>query len=600
VLQLAARRPLWLRPIRATLALGAALGLAVVPMVPAARAASASTPSRAKVLRIALNGYENNITPFTITFGAGPNTTDLVHLIYDSLFWSQSDANPRPWLALSATPSDNFRVWTIKLRPGVKWQDGVPLTVQDVKFSFDYYVAHFPVGARFSHHVAGFPLLQSAEVVDPSTVRVSFQQPAPNFETMPGADLPILPEHIWKDVPDPAKTGTRLFIGSGPYRLVKIVPDQLYVLKANPLYFQGKPLVGEIDLPIVTDPNASFEALRTGQVDYVTRNLPPELINQFKQISGIQELQGTRLLSTQMYFNARRAPWSDPMVRKAISLATNDQALVGKVLLGHGKPGNDGFLSPKSPWVMPKAGHEYNPAGGRQMLDAAGYRVGPDGVRANPAGQRLELHVLVSSLAPMDIRATQLMAQQVAGIGVKVDVESTDPVTITQLTRAHNFDAEIAELETHVEADPNGLWWILHTPGKAGQGFSQTGWSNSQFDALSEKVLAEPGNQAKPLLDQMQRIVASQAPVIAFYYPQEVYAYRSSAYAGWVSDFGNGLFNPLSFIPHSGKAGTASVSSSGGTNPAVIIAPVVVVLALITGAVFLSRRRHTGAEEDDA
>lgn len=589
---------LWLRTVQAITVLLAATGLAMGPAL--SLPARASTPSRVKVLRVALNGYENNITPFTITFGALPNTTDLVHLIYDSLFWSQADSNPRPWLALSATPSDNFRTWTIKMRPGVKWQDDVPLTAEDVKFSLDYYVAHFPVGARFSHHVAGFPVLQSAQVLSPSTVRVTFKQPAPNFKSMPGADLPILPEHIWRNVADPAKTGTRLFVGSGPYRLAKIVPDQLYVLKANPHYFQGRPLVNEIDLPIVTDPNAAFEALRTGQVGYVTRNLPPELIDQFKHVSGIREMAGTRLLSTQMYFNTRRAPWSSPTVRKAISLATDERALVDKVLLGHGKPGNDGFLSPASPWVAPGAHHEYNPARGRQMLAAAGYRAGPDGILVSPAGKRLELHVLVSSLAALDLRAAQLMARQVAGIGVKMDVEPTDPVTITQLTSAHNFDAEIAELETHVEADPNGLWWILHTHGKAGQGFTQTGWSNTQFDNLSDKALAELGIQAKPLLDQMQRIVASQAPVIALYYPQEVYAYRPADYSGWVSDFGNGLFNPLSFIPHSGATAPASgAGGGGGINAAVIIVPVVVVLALITGGILVARRRRSLAGEED-
>ncbi len=100
--------------------------------------APASAQDANTTLRIALPGYENNLTPFTITFGATPNTHDLLMLVYDSLFWSQVKEDPEPWLAESARPNEDFTEWTVTLREGVTWHDGEPVTAEDVAFSFEY------------------------------------------------------------------------------------------------------------------------------------------------------------------------------------------------------------------------------------------------------------------------------------------------------------------------------------------------------------------------------------------------------------------------------------------------------------------------------
>jgi peptide/nickel transport system substrate-binding protein len=263
--------------------------------------ASAQAPSGGKApsggtkkLTIALNGFENNLTPFTITFLAFPNTHDLVNLVYDTLFWSQAKEDPEPWLAEKAVPADDFRTWTVTLRPGVTWHDGQPLTAEDVKFSFDYYQRQAGASGRYAHHVSDVPPFQAAEVVDPLTVRFTYKAPAPTFKILPGADLPIIPKHIWENITEPAKASTNPPVGSGPYKVVEIVPDQRYRLQANPSYFKGKPTVDQIDMPIVKDPAAAFAALRTGQADFVSRDVPPELVGQFAKAPGFKVAKGTK------------------------------------------------------------------------------------------------------------------------------------------------------------------------------------------------------------------------------------------------------------------------------------------------------------------
>lgn len=589
--------------VRALLCVGLAATLA-----PSASAQTGATP---KTLRVSLNGDENNITPFTVSFGATPYTHDLLSLVYDSLFWSQVSTDPEPWLAERATPSADFREWTVTLREGVKWHDGRPLTAEDVKFSFDYY-GRFPgASGRYAHHVSDTPKLESATVVDPRTVRLVYGEPAPTFKIMPGADLPIIPKHIWENVTEPGKATADLPVGSGPYKVVEMVRDQRYRLEANADYFKGRPTVDRLDLPIVKDPAAAFAALRSGELDSVARNVPPELLSQFRG-GDVRVAKGTKFESVQMYFNARKPPLTDPKLRKGISLAIDTQALVDTVVLGAGRAGVDSFIHPDSPWALPGARHEYDPARAERMLDEAAYTArDPDGVRKTPDGQRLEFSVLVSSFEPSDLRAVQLVAQQVSRVGVKLNPEALDPATLRQRRtgppgQPPPYDAYVSTLESHGHVDPDALYYFFHSPGPRGFGAAISGYSNPRYDQIVEEATTKDVAERKPLLYEAQRILAEEAPVVVFYYPDGNYGYRPSAYEGWVSDKGHGILTKRSFLPQ--YVEESSVSRQNGGSPAsdgdgsgsggVVLAVVVAVVVLGGGVLVLSRRRRAAVDDD--
>ena len=517
-------------------------------------AASAAAPT-AKSIKVALPGFENNLTPFTLTFGSFPNTHDMINLVYDTLFWSQNDENPEPWLAEKAERSADGLNWTVTLRSGVTWHDGTPFTAEDVKFSFEYYQTFSGSAGRYAHHVFDVPPFDHVEVVDPLTLKFFFKAPAPSFNIMPGADLPIIAKHIWENVKEPNKAASALPVGTGPYKLVEIIPDEQYRFEANADYFKGKPTVDEIIMPIVKDPASAFAALQTGQVDFVARNVPPELIDQFSGLPDLKVVQGTKLESVQLYFNARKAPLSDAKLRKAISLAIDNQALVDTVLLGHGRPGRDSFIHPDSPWAITDGSHEHDVAKAMATLDAAGYdKKDADGVRLAPDGTRLEFSVLVSSFEPQDLRSTQLVAEQVLPIGVKLTIEALDPATLRQRRQAPageipTFDAYVASLESHAHVDPDGLYYFFHSPGPKGFGGAITGYSNSALDKLAEDAAVDlDAASRKAKLYDIQGLLAAEAPVIVYYYPDGTYAYRPAAYTGWFADLGHGILTKRSFL----------------------------------------------------
>lgn len=591
-----------------------------------------------QTLRVAIKGFENNITPFTVTFASNPATNDLQHLVYDSLFWSQAKADPEPWLAESAEPSDDHRTWTVRVRDDVTWHDGEPFTVDDVQFSFEYYDAQAGASGRYAHHVNDVPDYEGSEIVDEHTIQLSFSQPAPQFKIMPGADLPIIAQHVFEGVEEPGTMTTQLPVGTGPFRLVDIEPDQRYRLEANDDYFKGEVKVDELELVVIKDPSSAFTALRTGDVDMVERNVPPELVEQLRGDDAIGVAEGTRFESSQFYFNARKPPIDDPRVRKAISMGIDLEAIVETVLLGHGAPGVDTYLHPESPWAVEDSGHEHDTDAASRLLDEAGFATrDADGVRVDDAGTRLQLNVLVSSFEPIETRAMQLAATQLADLGVKLDVEPLDPATLRQRRQAPpgevpSYDTYVSNIESHAHVDPDALYYFFHSPGPKGFGGAITGYSNPAYDAIVEQAAVAGNDERRELLAEAQEILAQDIPLQVLFYPAGIWAYRASSYDGWVSDPGHGIFTKRSFLPGyedlavegasaegadagdtEGPAGegasasddgsdvdgevAASISDDSGSSTATWLLLAALVAAAVAAAVAWSRRRGPMEEE---
>ncbi|HJV08244.1 MAG TPA: ABC transporter substrate-binding protein [Acidimicrobiales bacterium] len=576
-----------------------ALALGATLLAGSTVAGAQQQPSK---VTVAIKANENNLTPFTLTLLGLPVSHDLTNLVYDTLFWSQVKADPEPWLATGAEPNEDRTQWTVKLRPGVAWHDGVPFTAEDVKFTFEKMKA--TTGGRYSHHVWEYPVFKSAEVLDPLTVRISFEQSAPTFKILPGADLPMVPKHIWESIADASKATDILPIGTGPYKMASFVPDQIYRLEANASYFKGRPKVDLIDLPIVKDQSAAFAALQTGQVDSVDRSVPPELFDQMSNQPGVKVVQATRMESVHLHFNNRKGALADARVRNAITEAINNQAIVDTVLLGHARPGQDGWVHPDSAWADPNATHIFDVARANQELDVAGIARGDDGIRRTSDGTRLEFTLSVAANEPQHTRSAQLISQQVEAIGVKITVESVDAATLRQRRTTGNYDSFITNLESHAHADPDALMFFFHSPAPGAPAGIFGGYSNPQFDRLVEQARSTIDNtERKRLLVEAQRVYAADAPALVLYYPNGDYAYRTSAYDGWIADTGHGILTKRSFIPGYETAADGTVAGSGGTESGTPWAAIGVVLglAVVGGGIVASRsKRREQYEAEEA
>ncbi len=524
------------------------LSFAVVPLV-------AAQDEESVTLRVGLHADEKNLNPF-ITPQALPITHDFTMLVYDTLFWSQSRLDPEPWLAISAEPSEDYRTWHITLRDDVVWHDGTPLTADDVAYTFLRFAVDEGPG-RYGHHVYDHPVFNGADVTSPTELSITFAEPVPTFKMLPGGDIPILPMHIWAEVGDLRADATSLPVGSGPYKMVEYNPGVSYRLEANPDYFMGPPLVDTLIMPVVSDAQAAFAGLQTGELDFVTRNLPAPLVPVVQANEELSVITGSRMQSLYLMFNTRKPLLSNPAVRKAMSMALDVQAIVDIVEGGLGRPGNDTWTHPDSPWAHPLGGHEFDLETAGAMLDAAGYPLGEGGVRRNAEGDALAFTLLVNAAAPPQIRSGELVAEQLSAIGVDVTVEPLDAPAISAARRPGpdgppSVDMFIAVFESHAHADPDHLFFFFHTPGR-GVGGVFSGYANPEFDAVVDAALSAPIEVKRELIAEAQEMFAAEAPAVVLYYPAGRWGYRPSAYDGWVNDPGHGVFTKRSFLePYAG------------------------------------------------
>jgi peptide/nickel transport system substrate-binding protein len=527
-------------------ALSFILALFSLSLVPLA----AAQDNEEVVVRVGLHAAEKNLNPFIVP-QALPLTHDFTMLVYDTLFWSQSRLDPEPWLATGAEPSEDFRTWTVTLRDDVTWHDGTPFTAADVAFTFEYFAADGGPG-RYGHHVYDHPVFESASVLDDVTVQISFQDPVTTFELLPGGDVPILPKHVWEGVTDPRADATSLPIGTGPFQMVEYDPGVSYRLAANPDYFLGAPLVDTLIMPVVRDAQAAFAGLRTGELDFVTRNLPAPLVPRVQDNEELAVVTGSRMQSLYLMFNTRKPVLREPAVRKAMSMALDLQAIVDIVEGGLGRPGNDTWTHPDSPWAHPVGGHAFDIDAANTMLDEAGYPMGDGDVRRNADGAPLAFTLLVNAAAPPQIRSGELVAEQLAAIGVDITVEPLDAPAISAARRPGpdgppTVDMFIAVFESHAHADPDHLFFFFHTPGR-GVGGIFSGYANPEFDAIVEDALDAPIAEKLSLTGQAQEIFAAEAPAVVLYYPDGRWGFRPGTYDGWISDPGHGVFTKRSFL----------------------------------------------------
>ncbi len=476
----------------------------------------------------------------------------LVELVYDKLFAPSPYVEaPTPWLAESASAVDPA-TWEITLRRGIRWHDGAPFTAADVKFTFEYF-RDGPAN-RHTHHMSEVPRIERIDALDEHRLRLQCASPCPLLKDVTLADLPILPRHIWQAVTEP-RTFSGLPIGTGPYRLVDYSPGQHYRFAANSDYFIGAPLVDELVCPVIPDQSGMFVALRTGEIDASARPLPPELWKQFEGNAALKVVSTPALSITEVRMNFERAPLNIPSVRLALSLAIDRKALVDTILLGQGRPASQGYPHPDSPWTNPANGAAFDRARARTLLDEAGLRDNDgNGVREFADGRELRFTLKVAATEPAHLRVAELLARQFATIGASVTVESHDPTAITRLFSSREFDLYVTEIGPHGVADPD-QFVMSHRSGYL--------WKKSlaypEMDALIEEYLASTDEEAhRSALFRMQTQFNERPTSLALYYPQEHWAFRPAAFAGWVESPGFGIVHKWSFLPAGARQGVTT------------------------------------------
>lgn len=511
-----------------------------------------TAPAGPVILRVGWPGSPDSLNP---GIGLLTESYTIWGLTYDTLIDLNFDGTFKPNLAESYESSEDGLTWTFHLRPDTKFHDGQPLTAQDVLFSLNFYQEHtdFPFLNSYTSY------FDTITAPDEQTVVLTLTEAIPNLEIQV-LSLFILPEHIWQAHSQgnaAAEFENLETIGSGPFKMVEYKQNEFVHLAANKEHFLYPPKIDEVIFQTFANEDALVQALQTGQVDLITE-MPNTAYPILRNAENVQVVNGTPLSPSvrDIIFNQvlpENCPSEeeggvctghpallDRNVRLALAQATDKAKIIDVALLGLGTPGRTLIPDSQGVWYNSDlADHPFDPAQANQLLDTAGYLDSDgDGIRNMPDGGRpLTFRLQWPDDVPEAPRIADLLGEMWAQIGIETEPQALNPDALTSVC-CPAFDFDVIIWGWSWGPDPSDPLGTMITD-EIATGYSETGYSNPQFDELySQQATELDKEQRRQLVWQMQEIIFNDVVYLIPYYAQTVQAFRTDRFTGWVLDQG--------------------------------------------------------------
>lgn len=308
---------------------------------------------------------------------------------------------------------------TYHLRPGLKFADGVPLTARDCVYSVN--AINDPANNPQSRF--GYDVVRKAEAPSDTTLVLHLRRPfAPLLVVVLAPQgFPILPAHLLAQLHDFNKVpfGSAP-VGSGPYVVTKWSRGDRVEMRANPYYFRGKPKIEHLTIRFVADPNTAMNLLRTHEAGGYFSDLDYGNYPLLGQIPGMRVSRTPMNAVGAIVFNTRDPVTGDPRVRRALAAAIDIPSTMQKTYRGAVSTTDAGrglFI-----WAYDRKAYPdvaYDPVRSRALLDAAGWKLGPDGVR-HKDGKPLEVLFIIQAATPGDAIVGNAVTQYEKAVGASV------------------------------------------------------------------------------------------------------------------------------------------------------------------------------------
>ncbi|WP_231954153.1 ABC transporter substrate-binding protein [Actinoplanes derwentensis] len=467
--------------------------------------------------------------------------------IYEALYWYNvaTEAAPQPMLGTDYGWNADGTELTITTREGVQWSDGQPFSAKDVAFTFDLIKRNKAINAT------GLTLTGSV-AKDDKTAVLTFAKKSFTNEAAIIGHTPIIPEHVWSTIGDPAKTINQNPVGTGPFKL-KSFSSQSYLLEKNPNYWQpGKPKIQNVRYLSLATADAASAALTAGQVDWMSSFLPglEQLLQNHKELSYVN----TPVLTASIFTCANAAlgcsgPQTETAVRQAIYHALNRDQL--------NKLAGGGFAGTASPTLLlPERDRKWisdpsqvtipgtpDVARANQILDDAGWVRGGDGIRTKE-GQKLTLTVQSVTGWSDFISLNDAMAQQLKEVGIELKPTQLSWNEWNNNQVQGRYQLSLDSIGLGANANPYHTYqpkYATVTTAKVGETASTSGnysrYSNPVVDRAVE--IAAGTNDEAVQQEQytiIQKEITRDLPYIPIYVNSLLTEFNTSRATGWPTD----------------------------------------------------------------
>jgi peptide/nickel transport system substrate-binding protein len=484
----------------------AAIALGSLPATSAASTrAGAATPKKGGTLKFARSIAPTQLDPANSIIAGDVYTLDK---IFEPLFVASPTGKLTPWLAESYTVSKDNKTFTFKLRPGVKFSDGKPLTAADVVFSINRARTDKKGPLSFLDFA-----IKSIVAKGSSTVVAHLSSPwAPFLSDMSVFANGIMPANYG------GKSEAEFFknpIGTGPFTLTGFTSDaSTLTLKANPNYWQkGKPYLDAIEFLNVDDDNQRVLQLRGGQADVID-TVPPANVKALGSDSSLDVKLFPAWQVDLLVLNEKQPQFADRNVRRAISYAIDRPALVNAASFGTAKPGGS-FFPPSLQYYSAKTPVlAFNAAKAKaELAKSAKYAKG------------FKTTLLIDGGVQKWRTFAQIIQQQLKPIGIDVTIRALDHAAFEEAFQKFDYDMFIDYAINDI-SDPDEMASFELDFKSGGSTSYWSSYNSAPVTALVHQAQAEfnPAKRAA-LYAKIQAAVAQDVPFVALDYPPYIYAF---------------------------------------------------------------------------
>ncbi|MCL4447216.1 MAG: ABC transporter substrate-binding protein [Thermoplasmatales archaeon] len=483
------------------------------------------------------------------------------------------------------------------INPNAVWSDGQPVTAQDVIYSLHL------AGQPWSFVASYVTAITNTTALNNKTVMITFNG---TLWQMFAAYIFIVPYHIWANVnastyPGFNKNGSTYFVGDGPYILTNYVPNQYAEVQKNPRWFITTeiPKINTVIFQEYSSTSSAISSLQSGAIQGLTGILPAN-VPQFLNNSAYYVSKSPALEYQYLSIDVEKGSQGNPTlrnvtVRQAIAHAINLTYIAKTVYHGYATPLASVLVPTNQYYDTNLTPYSYNVTLANNMLTAAGFTMGSNGVRVSPNGTALSYTMLCNSADTLATSMAELIASNLTAIGIKVTVNAETTGSM----------ASTIWLSNGTLGQDMDLWdWFDDTPfapqllsvflsDQVVTGTSDSGFNNSTYDHLWSQLLSSSTPaETRAISNEMQQILHSQLPYIPLITVSSINVWSSAFKDINSSALGGpfGGFDYLTFI----TATPTTTTTTTPTNPYLgyeITIAVIAIIVVAVAAVYLMRSR---------
>ncbi len=427
-------------------------------------------------------------------------------LLFDSMVRRDRQANILPGLAERWEMRDPL-TYVFHLRPNVRFHNGKALTSRDVRYTFTSLLS----GEIRSLKSSTFSLINGIDAPDDSTVIFHLKEPFASFLwNLTQGGIGIVPEGSGRGL-------THAPVGSGPFRFVEAKQDEGVWLERNPDYWGRSPNIARAEFKIVPDAVTRALELRKGSADIELNALTADMVESLRREKslGVERAPGSSYQYLALNLEDKRLTTA---VRQAMAYAIDRKTMIGYLWRGLARPA-DSVLPPENWAHAPELpSYEFDPAKAKQLLDEAGVRPGPDGVR---------LRLVMKTSTDQTARELSAVLQaQLRNIGIALDIRSYEFGTFYGDITRGNFNLFSLRWISGND-DPDILSYCFDSRRIPPSGANRGHYSNPEVDRLlSEARVSADASQRRKNYVEVQNILVHDLPYISLWYLDDVAVYN--------------------------------------------------------------------------